>query len=113
MQKDFHNAVFCVLSRLASIKDEYAEKVAYSSQQVDDSVYDHDLKFEDWDIFHQTQTAHKELDFINSSDVNESFNVWIPFSFLPAAENSNFRLMTKPESRTIELLKKDIINSIL
>lgn len=111
MQKDFHYAAIYVLSRLAGMKDEYAEKVAYSSQQVDDAVYDHALKFEDGDIFHQTQTAHKELDFINSSDVNESFNVWIPFHFLPAAENANFRLITKPESRTIELLKKDIINS--
>jgi hypothetical protein len=39
------------------------------------------------DIFHQTQTAHKKLDFIKSSDVNQSFNVWLPFHFLPAAKN--------------------------
>ncbi|SDK65966.1 DUF6765 family protein [Halanaerobium congolense] len=111
MQKDFHYAAIYVLSRLAGMKSEYAEKVAYSSQQVDDAVYDHALKFEDGDIFHQTQTAHKKLGFIKSSDVNESFNVWIPFHFLPAAESDDVRLMTKPESTTVNFLKEDIMKS--
>jgi len=111
MQKDFHYTAIFVLCRLAGMKSKYAEKVAYSSQQVDDAVYDHALKFDDGDIFHQTQSAHKELSFISSSDVNESFNIWLLFHFLPAAEDNKNKFMTEPESRTVELLKEDILNS--
>jgi hypothetical protein len=111
MQKDFHYTAIFVLCRLAGMKSRYAEKVAYSSQQVDDAVYDHALKFDDGDIFHQTQSAHKELSFISSSDVNKSFNIWLPFHFLPAAKDNKDKFMTEPESRTVELLKEDILNS--
>jgi len=113
MQKDFHYATVYVLCRLAGMKSKYAKKVAYSSQQVDDAVYDHALKFENGDVFHQTKTAHKETSVISSANVNKSFNIWLPFHFLPSGKEKNSleNFVTKPESSTINFLKKEVIDA--
>ncbi|MFW5988245.1 MAG: DUF6765 family protein [bacterium] len=75
MQIDFHHAAIYVLSRLAGMKSKYAQKVAYSSQFVDDAVHAHALKFEtynyhkftkkpdfteaDWTLFMRAAAIHK------------------------------------------------------
>ncbi|PUU87215.1 DUF6765 family protein [Halanaerobium sp.] len=108
MQKDFHFCAVYVLCRLAGMESTYAEKTAYASQQVDDAVYNHALKFENGDVFHQTQTAHKELSFLESSDVNNSFNIWLPFHFLPAGIDNEDPYLTETESKTVQLLKEKV-----
>ncbi len=111
MQKDFHFCAVYVLCRLAGMESSYAEKTAYASQQVDDAVYQHALKFENGDVFHQTQTAHKELSVLKSSDMNLSFNIWLPFHFLPAGTASEDPYITEAESKTIQLLKEKVIKA--
>lgn len=113
MQIDFHHTAIYVLCRLAGMKSVHAEKVAYASQHVDDAVYDHALKFTDGSIFHQTRTAHHKLALIRIVDVNDAFNVWLPFHFLPAGEgkNNGEKLITRAVSESLEYLKKQVIAS--
>ena len=91
MQIDFHHTAVYVLCRLAGMESVYAEKAAYASQFVDDAVYNHALKFTDGSIFHQTRTAHHQLALFRVIDVNDAFNVWLPFHFLPAGKGKIMR----------------------
>ncbi len=111
MQIDFHHTAIYVLCRLAGMKSIYAEKVAYASQQVDNANYAHALKFENGGIFHQTRTAHENLAFLKMADVNDAFNIWLPFHFIPSGEGGDMleALITRPHSCTIALLKEEVI----
>jgi hypothetical protein len=40
-------------------------------------------------VFHQIRTAHETLAFIEMADVNDAFNIWLFFHFLPAGEGVN------------------------
>ncbi|MFP4661907.1 MAG: DUF6765 family protein [Halanaerobiales bacterium] len=113
MQIDFHHTAIYVLCRLAGMDSCYAEIVAYASQQVDDATYGHALKFMNGGIFHQTRTAHAKLSLFKMVDVNDAFNVWIPFHFIPSSEGDSImeKLITRPVSRPIELLKEEVINA--
>lgn len=112
MQIDFHHTAIYVLCRLAGMKSEYAEITAYASQQVDDAVYSHALKFENGGIFKQTRTGHRGLNR-KLVDISDAFEVWIPFHFIPGGEGDTIseKLVTRPEGKTMKLLKKDIIGS--
>ncbi len=108
---DFHHTAIYALCRLAGMKSIYAEKVAYASQQVDNANFDHALKFKNGGVFHQTRTSHEDLAFLRMVDVNDAFNIWIPFHFLPSGEGDNMSdaLVTRPEGKSITLLKKELI----
>lgn len=60
MQKDIHHGGTYLLCRLAGMKSEHAEIVAYCVQYVDDADYGHALVFENGGAFKQTQTAYKK-----------------------------------------------------
>lgn len=111
MQVDFHHTGIYALCRLAGMKSVYAEKVAYASQYVDDAVYAHALKFTDGGIFHQTRTAHHQLAIIRIIDVNDAFNVWLPFHFLPSGNGASSakKLITRPDSDSFTYLKEQVI----
>src|SRR5690554_5346682 len=112
MEIDFHHTAIYVLCRLAGMESVYAEKVAYASQQVDNADYNHALKFENGGIFHQTRTAHEGLAFMKMLDVNDAFNVWLPFHFIPSGEGDNVEaLITRPESKSLEILKEYVLKA--
>ena len=90
MQIDFHHTAIYVLCRLAGMKSLYAEKVAYASQQVDNANFDHALKFKNGGVFHQIRTSHEDLAFLKMVDVNDAFDVWLPFHFVPSGEGAIF-----------------------
>ena len=110
MQRDFHHTVIYVLSRLAGMKSRDAEVVAYCSQQVDDAVFDHALKFQNGGAFWQTRTAHRKLS-PRIFRVGDAFKVWLPFHFLPRGGTKELSqaLITSPEGRSLELLKEDLL----
>ena len=110
MQIDCHHGAVYVLCRLAGMKSNFARIVAYASQQVDDAVFDHALKFKNGGVFYQTRTAHSILNWLRMADVNDAFQVWLPFHFIPAGKGSSIcqRLITAPEGKTIELLKEKV-----
>lgn len=112
MQIDFHHTVIYVLCRIAGMKSNYAEIVAYASQQVDDATYGHALKFKNGGVFRQTRTAHRKLSR-RLIDVSDAFEVWLPFHFLPQGEGDNIgeALITAPVAKSTELLKRDLIDS--
>ncbi|HLV09340.1 MAG TPA: DUF6765 family protein [Halanaerobiales bacterium] len=113
MEIDFHHTAVYVLCRLAGMRSVYAEKVAYASQQVDNANYNHAMKFENGGIFHQTRTAHEGLAFLEMIDVNDAFNVWLPFHFIPSGEGNDpiEVLITRPESKSIKLLKNYVLEA--
>lgn len=113
MQKDLHHAGTYLLCRLAGMKSEYAEVVAYSAQYVDDAIYDHTLIFENGGAFQQKQTAYKNEtleDVADNFDVSLAFDILIPFHFLPDVKpyNTDQDLVTDPESKVLERLLEDI-----
>ncbi|MFW6023080.1 MAG: DUF6765 family protein [Halanaerobiaceae bacterium] len=112
MQIDFHHTAIYVLCRLAGMKSIYAEKTAYASQQVDDAVHGHALSFKNGGVFQQSRTSHHGLSR-KLVDISDAFNIWIPFHFLPSGEGETIseKLVTRPESKVLELLKEDIIKS--
>lgn len=111
MQIDIHHTAVYVLCRIAGMRSECADIVAYSSQQVDDAVHKHVLKFSDGSVFKQTMTAHKLL-IPRNYEINETINVWIPFHFLPRGDGSSPEaLAVAPNSKVLGLLLEGIRTS--
>jgi len=61
MQIDFHHAVTYVLSRYAGFNSEDANKIAYSSQYVDDAVCSEVVRFTNGALYKPLASAHKQL----------------------------------------------------
>ena len=108
MERDFHHTAIYVLCRIAGMKSRYAEIVAYASQQVDDAIYGHALKFENGELFMQTCTSYRKLS-PTLIDVNDAIAVWTPFHFLPRGQQRDgSQLITSPHSRPMDLLLEDV-----
>ncbi|KUO66007.1 MAG: hypothetical protein APF84_00220 [Gracilibacter sp. BRH_c7a] len=109
MQIDIHHTGVYVLCRLAGMQSTYARIVAYSSQQVDDATHGRVLVFTNGDVFRQTMTAHKALSKKNT-DVSDALEVWMPFHFLPSADETNGKdpFVTTPDSKALDLLLEDL-----
>ena len=111
MQIDLHHTAIYVLCRIAGMKSQYAEIVAYSSQFVDDAVHRHSLKFKNGGVFKQTMTAHRMLT-PRTLDVNDVLDVWIPFHFPPRGDKEDSEaMMTAPNSKVLGLLLEDVRTS--
>ncbi len=107
MQIDLHYSAIYVLCRIAGMKSQYAEIVAYASQYVDDAVHRPALKFRNGGFFKQTQTAHKLLSPRNY-DINEALEIWIPFHYLPQGNKNKDPMVVAPDSKVMALLLEDI-----
>ena len=115
MQIDIHFGGIYALCRMAGMKSEAAETVAYSSQQVDDATHGHVLNFEkDNSIFRQTLTAHRSLDLKNLK-IDKCIETWVPFHFLPGgigkSNSDKFKCQSASESKPAQKMINDAIKS--
>ena len=110
MQTDIHHAGTYTLCRMAGMKSDCAEIVAYCAEQVDDAVYGHALMFENGGTFKQTQTAYKRMNPDNL-DINRAYEVLVTFHFLPdiKAYKNDAALATNPDSKLLEKSLEDIV----
>jgi len=110
MQIDCHYGAIYALSRLAGIKSEFAEIIAYASQQVDDATHGHVLRFKNTGgVFRQTLTAHRKLD-LRSLNMRYQLETWMPFHFLPGAEGKTTgeKLICHADSKPAEAMLKEV-----
>lgn len=110
MQKDLHHAGTYALCRMAGMKSEFAEIVAYCAEQVDDAVYGHALVFENGGSFKQTQTAYHRMNPDNL-DINSAYDVLMAFHFIPDAKSFKKEegLVTDPSSKVLSGLLDNIV----
>ncbi|MCX7920588.1 MAG: hypothetical protein N3B21_00980 [Clostridia bacterium] len=118
MEIDFHHSIVYVLSRLAGFNSNEAGVIAYSSQYVDDAVYDGTVMFANGAIYKPVRSAHKLLDYHYFDELTNHY-VWVPFHFLPAncmlpageGENEEFakRVVCKPNSPVAKDMIKECV----
>jgi len=112
MQKDMHFYGTYCLARAAGVKDEIAYQIAYSSQFVDDSIYEKTTIIDNKMCIRPIITSHKPVDYKNSLE-GDQWNIWIPFHFLPGnkPENGTFlqRMICRKNS---DLAQKMILDSL-
>ncbi len=110
MQKDLHHAGTYALCRMAGMKSEFAEIVAYCAEQVDDAIYGHALVFENGGSFKQTQTAYHRMNPDNL-DINRAYDVLMAFHFIPDAKSfkNEKGLVTDPGSKVLSGLLDNIV----
>lgn len=82
MEIDFHHTVTYVAARIAGLKPEEAEIIAYAAQYVDDATSSGVVFFDNKAIYSRICSAHKRIDLDNMNDW-ENQMVWLPFHFLP------------------------------
>ena len=119
MQIDFHHAVAYVIARLAGFSNLKANKIAYSSQYVDDATNDGVIRFDNGAMYSRISSAHKTLDYRNSKALKNR-RVWIPFHFLPGnggrpagqvpPGSFHKRLLCKPDSHVAQEMLRACIS---
>jgi len=82
MQEDFHFYTIYVLCRCNGLSHNKARTVAYSSQQVDDAKYGHELQFKEGGRFQQQMTAHK-LIHSNVLNLKTQYEIYGTYHFIP------------------------------
>ncbi len=82
MQKDFHFYTTYVLCRCNGLPHEKARIIAYSSQQVDDAKYGHELEFKEGGRFQQQMTAHE---YVSPKILNlrTQYEIYGTYHFIP------------------------------
>lgn len=120
MQRDFHYCTIKVLTQKAGFSPDEAQIIAYASEYVDDAT-DH-LRFRvsgnleidhpryDGEYFDPICTAHKGLQFVKSLNKTVQRKIYIPFHFIPSAEQSkqnNYDFCTRPGDYLARLLVLD------
>ncbi|MDF2547484.1 MAG: hypothetical protein K0R93_2382 [Anaerosolibacter sp.] len=113
MQRDFHYYSIYTLCRLAGIKPEESEIIAYASQHTDDAIYSHELTFESGGRFQQQMSAHKILDLgIFKKEVG--YEILMPFHFLPGLEGDDFfeQIRCRQNSKTAKAVIEDTLETL-
>jgi hypothetical protein len=87
MEKDFHFAVTYVVGRLAGFEHEPALVIATSAQYVDDTVSEGTIRFDTGEQYRRISSAHEKWNpkiAVSSAERR----VWVPFHFLPSADQT-------------------------
>ena len=122
MQLDGHYSLTYVIARCAGFKPEEAEKIAYSSQYVDDATEGDDICFTNGARSRVECSAHGNYDFFSHLRGAENHRTWLPFHFLPgnggmvAGENPNGsfinKIITTPNSHIAnELIARFLLDT--
>jgi len=82
MQEDFHFYTTYVLCRCNGLNHDKARTIAYSSQQVDDAKYGHELEFKEGGRFQQQMTAHEYV-HPNILNLRTQYEIYGTFHFIP------------------------------
>ncbi len=82
MQEDFHFYTTYVLCRCNGLPHDKARTIAYSSQQVDDAKYGHELEFKEGGRFQQQMTAH-QLIHSNVLNLRTQYEIYGTYHFIP------------------------------
>ena len=108
MQKDIHYYGTYAIARVAGLKPEDAQVIAYSAQFVDDSNMDDSFMHEDGGLLYGVATAHHPIKQVPKQYISYRLNkivnkiishknianltqrrIWIPFHFYPGNEGSS------------------------
>lgn len=87
MEIDFHFGVTYVLGRLAGFAHDSALTVATAAQYVDDTVSEGTINFITGEKYSRISSSHEKWNPKIALSSPER-NVWVPFHFLPSAEQS-------------------------